>query len=99
MYLSGVKYKDLTESQFNGALNNYIRKYLKSDKTDLKRRVTDMVVDYKDKHVMNFSLIKMLAKMKEDLKKFQSQIKQRHISLPLSSTEIDVYLNFISSYL
>lgn len=83
--MTGVKYKDLSEDRLNVELNYFITNYLKSDKTELKRIVADMILKYKNEHsMMNLNPLKMLTKMKEDLKKVLSLIKQGSMSLPLS---------------
>lgn len=96
----GVNYKGLTESQVNYELNNYIKNYLKYDKTELKRQLTDMVLMLKKEHSMMYlNPLKMFTKMKENLKNVTSLIKQGNMSLPLSLSDTNTYLNFISAYL
>lgn len=98
--MNGVNYRDMSQSQVHDALDHYINNNLKFIVLELKRRVADMILKYKDEHsMMNLNPLKILTKMREDLKKVPNLIKQGNMSLPLSSTDVKSYLNFISTFL
>lgn len=80
MNLSGVEYMDLTESTINEQLNDYANKYLKSDKTHLKRIMANMFGYVMEKYLMNLSPEKTLIKVKEYLQITQIKKSQRKLS-------------------
>lgn len=77
--MTGINYRNLTESEFNDGLNDYIRNYLKSDKTQLKKIVSNMVSEYKKIYLTGIHPLEILEKLKKFLKTIQNKMNQRGI--------------------
>lgn len=71
----GLQYKNLTKSQIDEHINNYIDSYIESHKSRLFEAITDMLITYQNKAMDEMSPAMYLEHLKNQLMSISADFK------------------------
>ncbi|XP_025415156.1 uncharacterized protein LOC112686898 isoform X2 [Sipha flava] len=83
--LSNIKYKDLSESQINIELNEFIRNYLKTNRVFLIQAITDFIDQYKKNSKTHQSPALFLKDLELGLKQIPIEMDKKQRSLQMNN--------------